>query len=166
MGIRISKRDGKLDHNAVCSCVVIFLCVREECYLVLWCFHKWSSIFSWFDICTICKIVCDYFFDHLHFFYLPCVDVLFFQIRWHNLQVPFITKMYEIKQMIYPIFPELLPKLVKNWKTRSNTLMASNFGNNKLSLFVSWASFDVCMDIPLGETLFLKNIYLRMTWSK
>ena len=34
MGIRISKRDGKLDHNAVCSCVV------EELRSAIWCYGE------------------------------------------------------------------------------------------------------------------------------
>ena len=97
---------------------------------------------------------------------LYCISIVpccFFKSGGTIYKFHLLQKCMKLNKWFIPFFRSFC---LNWWKTRSNTLMASNFGNNKLSLFVSWASFDVCMDIPLGETLFLKNIYLRMTWSK
>ena len=59
MGIRISN---EMKVGPQC-CVVIFLCVREECYLMLWWgdFHKWSSIFPDLIFAQFVKLFGDYF---------------------------------------------------------------------------------------------------------
>ena len=140
-------------------CAIVLLC-----YLVLWWdFHKWSSIFPDLIFAQFVKLFGDYFSTISISFTYSVLMYYFFKSGGTIYKFHLLQKCMKLNKWFIPFFRSYC---LNWWKTRSNTLMASNFGNNKLSLFVSWASFDVCMDIPLGETLFIKNIYLRITWRK